>query len=327
MKPMIKYLALNTINFKTIKVNPILLVVLFLSLGFGVFGQDLYVKTFGNPSSTPIIYLHGGPGYNCASFEVTTGQILADAGFYVVAYDRRGEGRSDTKAKFNFKQSHADLIAIMDSLKIESANFIGHSFGGMVAITLAEKFPNRIESIILVGAPVSLQESFKNIISVCEKIYVEKEDKTNLSYIKMLKGMDSSSVQYSSFCFMHAMQNGFYSPKKPSPEAMSLYKLFRSDSTLMIYGSKMGYNQPQGFWKNEGYTTLNLSSNIKNLVEKKVKIVGIYGKEDGLYSNAQVMDLKASLGENNLLYLDDCSHSVFIDQQKLFIQALVNWTK
>lgn len=312
---------------RPLKLNRLFVLFLCLSQSFSALAQDLYVKTFGDPSATPIIYLHGGPGYNCASFEVTTGQKLADAGFYVVAYDRRGEGRSGTKAEFNFRQSHSDLIALMDSLNIESANLIGHSFGGMVAITLAESFPNRVASIILVGAPISLQESFKNIISVCENIYQEKEDKANLSYIKMLKGMDSSSVQYSSYCFMHAMQNGFYSPKEPSPEAMAMYKLFRSDSTLMTYGAKMGYHQPQGFWKNEAYTTRDLTSNIKTLRKQKVKIVGMYGKEDGLYSNTQVMGLKALLGENNLLYFDDCSHSVFIDQQKLFIEALIKWTK
>lgn len=306
--------------------NRLSILSLLLFQAIAVFSQDLYIKTFGEPGAKPIIYLHGGPGYNCSSFEVTTAQKLADAGFFVVAYDRRGEGRSGTEADFTFKQSHEDLLAIMDSLKMESAHLIGHSFGGMLAITLAEKFPQRVGSIILVGAPISLQESFKTIIGTCENIYQEKEDKTNLAYIKILKGMDSSSVQYSSFCFMHAMQNGFYSPKNPNPEAIDMYQLFRTDSILKANGSKMGRKQPQGFWKNEAYTTMDLSLNIEKLVENHQPIFGIYGMEDGLYSKAQVMELKSLLGDNNLVYLKDCSHSVFIDQQKLFIEAIQNFT-
>ena len=35
----------------------------------------------------------------------------------------------------------------------------------------------------------------------------------------------------------------------------------------------MDYIAPQGFWKNEKYTSLNLSENLKNLKSKKLKIV------------------------------------------------------
>ena len=291
------------------------------------FGQDIYVRTFGKKSNTPIIYLHRGPGYNCSSFEITTAKKLANAGYYVIAYDRRGEGRSADNAAFTFKQTHTDLIGIMDSLHIESANLIGHSFGGMVAITFAEKYKKRVQSIILVGAPVSLQESFKNIINSCEKIYTEKEDATNLSYLKMLKNMDTASIQYSSFCFMHAMQNGFYSPKKPTIEARTIYKLFGSNPTLVEYASKMGHKQPQGFWKNEAYTTMNLKENISLLKKSGLQIYGMYGVEDGLYSKQQIDDLTSILGTEKVLYISNCSHSVFIDQQDTFITTLNKWLK
>ena len=54
---------------------------------------------------------------------------------------------------------------------------------------------------------------------------------------------------------------------------------------------------------------------------------GIYGKEDGLYSEQQISKLAEMLGINNLLYLENCSHSVFIDQQTLFIESVVRWTR
>ena len=36
--------------------------------------QEIYTKTFGNSKNKPIIFLHGGPGYNSVSFEATTAQ-------------------------------------------------------------------------------------------------------------------------------------------------------------------------------------------------------------------------------------------------------------
>lgn len=292
-----------------------------------VIGQDLYVQTFGDTTSTPVIYLHGGPGYNSSTFEVTTALELANNDYFVVVYDRRGEGRSANNADYTFEQTHSDLLGIMDSLNIESTVLIGHSFGGMVAVTFAEKYQDRVQSIILVGAPVSLQESFKTIINSCEKIYTKNDDQENLSYISMLKEMDTTTVQYSSFCFMHAMQNGFYSTNNPTDKAKELYQLFQSDSILIKYAQQMGSKQPQGFWKNEAYTTIDLSTNINELIKSDTEIYGLYGKEDGLYSEEQVESLKKILGADRLKYLDNCSHSVFIDQQSKFIEYLNQWVK
>ena len=111
---------------------------------FIVSGQELYVKTFGSNKDKPVLFLHGGPGFNCVTFEATTAQKLADNGFYVIVYDRRGEGRSaDTSAKFTFRQTFDDMNNILAKYKIEKVNLIGHSFGGIVATLYAEKYPEK----------------------------------------------------------------------------------------------------------------------------------------------------------------------------------------
>ncbi|MBI2281851.1 MAG: alpha/beta hydrolase, partial [Bacteroidetes bacterium] len=138
---------------------------LIFMVAISVSGQSLYTKSFGDKNNEALIFLHGGPGYNCANFEATTAQKLADEGFYVIVYDRRGEGRSiDNKAKFTFQQTFEDLNSVYKKYDLKTATLIGHSFGGVVATLYAEKYPNRINSMLLVGAPVSLQETFKTII-------------------------------------------------------------------------------------------------------------------------------------------------------------------
>lgn len=104
-----------------------------------------------------IIFLHGGPGYNCANFEATTVQKRAENGFFVIVYDRRGERRSkDNNAKFTFKQTVDELNSIYQTYGVKKSTLIGNSFGGVLATLFSENFPNKLESIILVGAPVSL---------------------------------------------------------------------------------------------------------------------------------------------------------------------------
>ena len=291
-------------------------------------GQSIYTNVFGNNKDEPIIFMHGGPGYNSANFEATTAKQLASNGFFVIVYDRRGEGRSkDPNAQFTFKQTFDDLNDIYRKYGLAKSTLIGHSFGGVIATLFAETNPKKIQSIILVGAPVSLQKTFRNIVSKSKTLYQAKKDTVNLKYVSMLENMDTASLEYMSYCFAHAMQNGFYSPKTPTEEARSIYSNFKTDTLLRKYASQMTYQAPRGFWKNEKYTSIDLTKNLEELKKKKIRIFGLYGKDDGLYSPEQVTDLQNQIDLNNLKYLDNCSHNVFIDQQTQFIEAVKTWTK
>lgn len=78
----------------------------------------------------------------------------------MIVYDRRGEGRSKTlNAKFTLKETFDNLDTIYEKLRLREATLIGHSFGGVVGNFLLQNNPERVQSIILVGAPVSLQET------------------------------------------------------------------------------------------------------------------------------------------------------------------------
>lgn len=291
-----------------------------------VSSQTIYSKAFGNPNNKPIIYLHGGPGYNSIGFEVTTAKKLAKSGFYVIIYDRRGEGRSpDQNAKFTFQETYDDLDAIYKKFNLKSATLIGHSFGGVVGTLYAEQYPGKIKSLILVAAPISMQETFLTIIKTSKSMYEKNKDSTNIKYIGMLEKMDKNSLEYSSYSFGHAMQNGFYTPKTPSEEALAIYTKLKTNPTFVTDGATMTYEAPKGFWKNENYTSIDLTQNLKSVLENKTRIFGLYGTEDGLYSKEQIMKLKKTIPLSNFKYIDNCSHNVFIDQQDQFITALKTW--
>lgn len=278
--------------------------------------QELYTKALGDTKDNALIFLHGGPGYNCANFEATTAQLLADKGFFEIVYDRRGEGRSlDNNAAFTFNQTFEDLTSIYKQYDLSNATLLAHSFGGLVATLFAKFNPKKVKSIVLIGALISLQKTFANIIFRVKKIYQTKSDSTNLKYITMLENMDTKSLEFSFYCFSHAMMNGFYSPQNPSAEAKIIYSTFITDKPLNKYGSKMTRQAPRGFWKNEKYITIDLENNVQNLQKLKIKIYGLYGQEDGLYSIDQVKELQHLLGKGHVFNLDTCSYNVIVDQQ------------
>ena len=292
------------------------------------FAQSLYIKTYGTPTSKPLIFLHGGPGYNAVSFEVSTAELLSKKGFYVILYDRRGEGRSeDLKAKFDFEEVFDDLNSIYKKFGFKKAVLMGHSFGGVLATLYADKYPDKINRLILVSTPIVIQETFNTIISSSKKIYKSKNDTINLRYINLLENMNKNSLSYSSYCFSHALQNGFYNVKSPTSEAMLLYKEMKANNEMITYGSKFTFNATKSFFINEHYTTLDLKPVIKSLLKKQLIIYGIYGQEDGLFSVTQLKGLADLIGKESLIYLPFASHNVFIDRREMFLLNLIKWTK
>ncbi|KRP12912.1 MAG: alpha/beta hydrolase [Sphingobacteriales bacterium BACL12 MAG-120813-bin55] len=290
--------------------------------------QSLYTSVWGEPQNPAVIFLHGGPGYNAASFEATTAAALAESGFFVIAYDRRGEGRSQNmKAAFTFEETNADLMQLYEKFNLEKAALLGHSFGGIVATRFAHAHPENVSAVVLVSAPVNLQQSFAYIIASCRAIYTARNDTAQLNYLDMLSNMDTSSLPYASLCLMQAMQNGFYVPQSPDSAALVIYDKFKTDSLLIRYSSQMGFAAPAGFWQQEQYTTIDLLPELRALHDAGTALYGIYGKEDGLYGADQLGQLNDLIGDTHFLYLDNCSHNVFIDQQQAFISALVRWLK
>ena len=59
------------------------LIIALLLTVFSGYAQEIYTKAYGNPNDKPLLFLHGGPGYNAVSFEVTTAKALSEKGFYV----------------------------------------------------------------------------------------------------------------------------------------------------------------------------------------------------------------------------------------------------
>ena len=76
--------------------------------------------------------------------------------FRVTLYDLRGHGRSGV-SDFGYTPNNMgkDLQALLDSLNIERAHFIAHSFGGVVALSLACLDPSRLASLVLVDTHIS----------------------------------------------------------------------------------------------------------------------------------------------------------------------------
>ena len=101
----------------------------------------------GSPSGVPIVFLHGFP----FSHEMWNpqAQALPDH-FRSIAYDIRGHGASDVgDGQYSVEFFVDDLIALLDHLHIQQTILCGLSMGGYIALRMYERFPARINGLIL----------------------------------------------------------------------------------------------------------------------------------------------------------------------------------
>ncbi len=75
----------------------------------------------------------------------------------LIAPDLRGRGRSNEILGPAGLAAHArDLVAVLDALGVQRATVIGHSMGAFVAVVLAERFPERVDRLVLVDGGLPL---------------------------------------------------------------------------------------------------------------------------------------------------------------------------
>jgi pimeloyl-ACP methyl ester carboxylesterase len=68
----------------------------------------------------------------------------------VIIFDNQGAGEStEGTKKFSIHQFANDTVGLLDALKIEKADILGHSMGSFIAQEPATMTPDRIDKLIL----------------------------------------------------------------------------------------------------------------------------------------------------------------------------------
>ncbi|WP_185289089.1 alpha/beta hydrolase [Chryseobacterium lactis] len=289
-------------------------------LFFSVFKtQNIYSKAYGNPKNPPVIFIHGGPSGNATLFEGTTAQKMADKGFYVIVYDRRGEGRSkDENATMTFNESFDDLNALYTTYKIKKAHILAHSFGGIIGTLFTDKFPRKVSSLTLAGALFTQQETYNHILKEAKEHF--KNDLTLLKEISAIENLDKNSAAYRKRSYEIASKLNFFDMPHPTPESESLRKEYQNGE---FYRNNItNANSPIKFYRNESLNNLDNTAVLKEINRKGIPIFAVYGKNDGIFSEKQLADLAAIMGKKNFKLIDNCSHYLFVDQQDEFLQFI-----
>jgi lipase len=111
----------------------------------------LHVHEWGDPDAPLLVCLHGVSGHG-RRFRRLVEERLASR-FHVLAPDLRGHGQSGWDPPWNLATHLADVVETVDSLGIEGAVWLGHSFGGRLVLELD---PERVERAVLLDPAIRI---------------------------------------------------------------------------------------------------------------------------------------------------------------------------
>jgi pimeloyl-ACP methyl ester carboxylesterase len=145
-----------------------------LAAAGAVAGPDLFLEQDGvklrfidRGQGEPVVLLHGfslsADGWSTPWGGPDRPKILATLAerFRVIAIDARGHGRSDKPhdcAAYGAAMAD-DVVRVLDALRIPRAHLVGFSMGGLTAVQLVARHPERFRSVVLLAPKPELEEA------------------------------------------------------------------------------------------------------------------------------------------------------------------------
>ncbi len=129
----------------------------------------------------PFVILHGLFGSGDNWFTIAK---LLEKHFEIYLIDQRNHGKSPHSDEFNYNVLTNDLLDFFNEHTIKKAHVLGHSMGGKVAMNFALKYPDMLNSLLLIDiAPKNYNENLLQEQSQ-HKTIIETLCNINLSQIK-----------------------------------------------------------------------------------------------------------------------------------------------
>jgi len=235
----------------------------------------------------PLYALHGGPANDRGSFGSYLDPVAAYRELWLL--DQRGCGESDDGSleSYTLERLAQDIEDTRQSLGHQQIEILGHSLGGVLALSYAIRWPRNVEALVLVCAPV---RGWRGVVSdpgswplwgrVMFEGFRKTPDWTSVYLKHELRGYpDVGAIRD------HICRSPRYDAKRLRP--------------FMMAGSR--------------------PIDVKVIVGDGVKIVGIYGSLDRRFRSAAAY--LQSIGVP-VQMIDGASHFPFVEQHESFHEAL-----
>ena len=241
-----------------------------------------------------MLLLHGGPGFD-HSVMVHSLAPLADIA-QLVLLDHRGQGRSDGDDVAEWDLDHwvPDIADFCNVLGLEHPILLGQSFGGVVALAVAARYPDLPSKLIVSSSlakfrpdrafPMFERLGGRHVREVAERHFRELSDESAEEFLRVCLPV--------------------YNPKSIDPEVVARVRL------KLEVGNH--------FFRNEGFT-LDLFPELGNI---RCPTLVLGGGLDPITPAADSEDIAAAIPEADVRIFEGAGHGVFRDQPQEAIAVI-----
>jgi len=249
---------------------------------------DCYYELYGK--GDPLILI-SGLASDSQSWQPVLGSLAKK--FKVIVFDNRGIGRTRYPPEnFLISTLAFDTVCLLDKLKIERANILGHSMGGCIAQEIAIEYPERVNKLILANTCASLSPKNKSFF---ESLFKTLESGNYELYIREFFSLIFSA--------------GYLSNKETVESAVKAALNYPFHVT------------PEGFrLQLKALSNFNSKDRLKRI---KAKTLIIVGEKDGLVTAEEAQLLADNIFFCEFLFLKNAAHSLQIEQPRLFIDCII----
>jgi pimeloyl-ACP methyl ester carboxylesterase len=233
-----------------------------------------------------LLLLHGGPGFDHSVMAHTLAPLSDVA--QLVLLDHRGQGRSDgdDEAQWNLDHWVPDIVDFCERLELEKPMILGQSFGGVVALAVAARYPDLPSKLIVSSSlakfrpdrafPMFERLGGPEVREVAERHFSELTDETAEEFIRVCLPV--------------------YNPTPMQSDVIARVRL------KLEVGNH--------FFRNEGFT-VDLFPELGNI---RCPTLVLGGELDPITPVADAEDIAAAIPHAELRIFEGAGHGVFRDK-------------
>lgn len=198
--------------------------------------RDVHIQELNKGAAETVLLVHGMFS-NLSVYYFNIAPILAEH-FHVVMYDLKSHGMSErTLHGYDLNSMTDDLNALMEALNLNQVHLAGYSFGGLIALKMALRFPDKVKKLVVIEAPDPKDEKARGIIDDYSREFLEHyvENFTDTTKVKMGKRqMERNHRMYEYLFYQTSIKSDMIAEKDFLDD--SQISLLNKD-TLLLYGS------------------------------------------------------------------------------------------
>jgi proline iminopeptidase len=280
----------------------------------------IYYKAFG--SGPPLLILHGGPGASHDYFLPYLAPLARQN--RLIFIDERGSGKSsklENAADYTVESMVEDAEIVRQSLHLGRINLLGHSCGGVLAQAYALKYQNHLKHLVLCStfhSTKAMNEVFKTMKARMPAELRERINKLEASGLFGCgKGYEKN--RYPSEYMIAAWGEGYFP---------YLFQKRPDANYDPIAAGNMAWDVYREMWGSHGEFVIdgNLASveYAERLPSIKVPTLITVGDHDECAPSLS-REMNRLIPGSKLVELPESGHMTFVDQPRLFLEAVQNF--